>query len=153
MQIRKAEPLDTERLIKMRWDFTIEDHPEKEQADVHVYEKECRRFLEEAIAGDRWHIWVAERAGVIVSHIYIQLVDKVPRPGRVTRPFAYMTNVYTVPSHRGTGIGSQLLEHIHQWVKEHEYEFILVWPSEAGEPYYKKNGYTRVEEPMEYIRE
>ncbi|GAK14353.1 hypothetical protein JCM19039_4265 [Geomicrobium sp. JCM 19039] len=96
---------------------------------------------------------VAEQAGVIVSHMYIQLVDKVPRPGRVTRPFAYMTNVYTVPSHRGMGIGSQLLEHIHQWVKEHEYEFILVWPSEAGEPYYKKNGYARVEEPMEYIPE
>ncbi|GAK14352.1 hypothetical protein [Geomicrobium sp. JCM 19039] len=57
MQIRKANLLDTERLIKMRWDFTIEDHPEKEQADVHAYEKECRRFLEEAIAGDRWHIW------------------------------------------------------------------------------------------------
>ncbi|WP_338080684.1 GNAT family N-acetyltransferase [Cohnella luojiensis] len=50
-------------------------------------------------------IRVAETNGVIASRIYIQLIDKVPRPGRVTYPFAYMTNVYTDPDYRSRGIG------------------------------------------------
>ncbi|WP_059172393.1 GNAT family N-acetyltransferase [Bacillus sp. FJAT-27445] len=152
MRIRLAEKRDIEQLIKMRWDFTLEDYPAAAlESDYDAFELECRVFLENAMDGGRWFIWVAEEEGRIVSHIYIELIQKVPRPGRVTRPFAYMTNVYTVPEYRGKGIGSKLILAINEWVKDSKYEFIIVWPSEDGVPFYERNGYSHCKEPMEFF--
>ncbi|HZH61010.1 MAG TPA: GNAT family N-acetyltransferase [Metabacillus sp.] len=99
-------------------------------------------------------IWVAEENEKIVSHIYIELIQKVPRPGRITHPFVYMTNVYTIKEFRNKGnkgIGSELLTTINEWTKENRYEFIIVWPSDDSINYYKKNSYVYCTEPMEYF--
>ena len=151
MNIRLAEPKDIKQLIKMRWDFTIEFDESKRAAPFNDFEKECQHFLENAMDSDQWYIWVAEENGKIVSHIYIELIQKVPRPGRVTHRFAYMTNVYTVKEFRSQGIGSKLLSTINEWAKENSYEFIIVWPSDESVEYYKKNSYVHCKEPMEYF--
>ena len=151
MIIRFAEEKDIEQLIKMRWDFTIEDDESKKDASYDHFEKECHAFLVSAINSGLWFIWVAEENGKIVSHIYIELIQKVPRPGRVTSPFAYMTNVYTVPKYRGRGIGSKVLQEINKWIKDNNYEFVIVWPSEDSIHYYERNGYVHCKEPMEYF--
>lgn len=151
MNIRFAELKDIDQLIRMRWDFTIEDDETKRSASFHDFEKECRVFLEQAIQNENWFIWVAEENGRVLSHIYIELIQKVPRPGRTTYPFAYMTNVYTEPKSRNKGIGSKMLKVIHEWVKEKHYEFVIVWPSDESIPYYEKNGYTHSSEPLEYF--
>lgn len=153
MEIRLATMEDIDQLIRMRWDFTLEDYPEMTQNSdgYDAFEKECREFLEKAIAGERWHIWIAKENGQVISHIYIELIEKVPRPGRITRPFAYMTNVYTVPAWRGKGVGGKLLAQINTWVKENDYEFVIVWPSEEGIEFYKRHGYTNCVEPLEFV--
>jgi len=94
---------------------------------------------------------VAEENDKIVSHIYIELIHKVPRLRRETYPFAYMTNVYTVPEYRGKGIGSKVLREINKWISENKYEFVIVWPSEDSIPYYERNRYVHCKEPMEYF--
>jgi GNAT superfamily N-acetyltransferase len=153
MNIRLAEVKDIKQLTRMRWDFTIEyDESKKiEQTPFNDFEKECQSFLENALNSGQWFIWVAEENGEIVSHIYIELIHKVPRPGRVTFPFAYMTNVYTIKEFRNKGIGSLLLSTINEWTIEKRYEFIIVWPSDDSINYYKKNGYNHCTEPMEYF--
>lgn len=151
--IRLAETKDIEQLIKMRWDFTVETHSSKklDESDFEKFLLECQSFLENVMKSGQWFIWVAEEEGRIISHIYIELIQKVPRPGRVTRPFAYMTNVYTVNDYRNKGIGSRLLNTINDWVKQEQYEFIIVWPSDESVNYYQKNGYSHCKEPMEYF--
>ncbi|WP_027964098.1 GNAT family N-acetyltransferase [Halalkalibacillus halophilus] len=151
MNIRLAEMKDLKQLIKMRWDFTIEYDESKRKASYEEFEKECHAFLVHAINQDTWFIWVAEEDGVIISHIYIELIHKVPRPGRVTRPFAYLTNTYTLPSYRKKGIGSKVLQAIHSWVDQQQYEFVFVWPSDESIDYYRRNGYEHCSEPMEYV--
>ncbi|MEC1375818.1 GNAT family N-acetyltransferase [Heyndrickxia oleronia] len=153
MEIRLAEEKDIDQLIKMRWDFTIEeDYENKIQPSAFEdFKQECRTFLEKYLDGDQWFIWIAEDEGIIVSHIYIEIIQKVPRPGRITKPFAYMTNVYTVKEYRNKGIGSRLLSRINEWVKENNYEFVIVWPSDDSVNFYQKNGYVQCTEPMEYF--
>ena len=63
---------------------------------MKILSKNAEHFWRNNLDGDQWFIWIAEDEGIIVSHIYIELIQKVPRPGRITKPFAYMTNVYTV---------------------------------------------------------
>ncbi|WP_053599701.1 GNAT family N-acetyltransferase [Bacillus sp. FJAT-18017] len=151
MNIRLAELRDIKQLIKMRWDNTIEFDEGKKDENYEEFEKECQTFLENAINSKQWFIWVAEDNEKIVSHIYIELIHKVPRPGRVTHPFLYMTNVYTIPEYRNGGIGSKVLSSINHWIKVNKFEFAIVWPSEEAINYYKKNGYVHCTEPMEYI--
>ncbi len=150
MEYRLAKKDDIEQLIKMRWDFTLEDYPEMgEGVTFSAFAEECSGFLEQAIDNGQWFIWVAEDHEKIVSHIYVELIQKVPRPGRVTNPFVYMTNVYTVPCYRGKGIGSQLLSRVNEWAKDQKYEFIIVWPSDTSIEFYSRNGYAHCKEPME----
>ncbi|CAG9608161.1 GNAT family N-acetyltransferase [Pseudoneobacillus rhizosphaerae] len=151
MKIRLAEAKDIEQLIKMRWDFTIEYDESKKNESFDDFERECHSFLENALKSNQWFIWVVEENGNIASHIYIELIQKVPRPGRITYPFAYMTNVYTVPEYRNKGVGSKLLSSINKWIKDNHYEFVIVWPSDEAINYYKKNGYVHSKEPMEYF--
>lgn len=151
MNIRFAEVKDIKQLIRMRWDFTIEHDESKKNESFDDFEKECQTFLENALKIDQWFIWVAEDDEKIVSHIYIELIQKVPRPGKRTYPFAYMTNVYTVPEYRNMGVGSKLLDSINKWIKENNYEFVIVWPSDDSINYYKKNGYVHCTEPMEFF--
>lgn len=153
MNIRLAERKDFDQLIQMRWDFTIEDYETKSfgENEMDSFKLECQTFLENALNSGNWFIWVAEEDEKIVSHIYIELIQKVPRPGRITFPFAYMTNVYTIKKYRSKGIGSKLMKTIHEWVKENKYEFIIVWPSDASRNYYERNGYKLCNDPMEFF--
>lgn len=152
MNIRLAERKDIDQLVRMRWDFTMEDYEDKlKESNFEAFHLECSTFLENAIESDTWFIWVAEEGTKIVSHIYIELIQKVPRPGRITFPFAFMTNVYTVQDFRNKGIGSNLITAINDWVKSKKYEFIIVWPSDESIDYYKKNGYKHCKEPMEFF--
>lgn len=87
MLIRMAKHSDIEALIKMRLDFTLEY-----KADLLItetifeeYHHETKQFLENAIDSNQWYIWVAEANGVVVSHIFLGLIYKVPRPGKKTK--------------------------------------------------------------------
>ncbi|SER78271.1 GNAT family N-acetyltransferase [Psychrobacillus sp. OK032] len=153
MIVRLAERADIDQLVQMRWDFTMEDYEEKvfDESNFEGFHIECSYFLKSAIESGNWFIWVAEEEGRIVSHIYIELIQKVPRPGRITYPFAFMTNVYTIKEFRNKGIGSNLITTINEWAKGKKYEFIIVWPSEDSIDYYKKNGYSHCREPMEFF--
>jgi GNAT superfamily N-acetyltransferase len=150
--IRLAQIKDIDQLIK-RWDFTVEEdfNGTIKESEYRNFQKECEYFLLNAINSNHWFIWVAEINGEIVSHIYIELIQKVPRPGRITYPFAYMTNVFTVEQYRGKGIGGKLITEINKWVNEMNYEFIIVWPSDDRINFYKRNGYKHCNQPMEYV--
>lgn len=154
MNYRLAINDDIDQLIRMRWDFTNEYNTNKIEEDQYEgFYLECKSFLTEAISSNKWFVWVADSDGQILSHIYIQLIDKVPRPGRKTNQFTYMTNVYTLPDFRGKEIGSQLLKEIEGWSRRNKYEFIIVWPSDWSIEFYERNGYKQCKEPMELILE
>jgi GNAT superfamily N-acetyltransferase len=98
---------------------------------------------------ESWVVWVAELEGKLVSHIFIQIIDTVPRPGRSYSPYGYVTNVYTIPEHRSKGIGSMIMEQINHWSKENNLTFLMVCPSETSVEFYERHGFARTIEVME----
>ena len=146
--IRRAVEADIDALVEMRRDFTFEDYEPDEAGESATYESECRAFLREAIAGGRWQVWVAEIDGSIISHAFVALVDKVPRPVRERRHIAYLTNVYTRPDHRGRVIGARLIEQAQAAAREADVELMLVWPSEASIAFYERLGFAAPGEPF-----
>ncbi|WP_232697461.1 GNAT family N-acetyltransferase [Brevibacillus daliensis] len=147
--IRMATHDDIEQLIEMRWNFTLE-HNDSVTADKwEPFQDECREFLLQAINGNKWRIWVAEIDHMVVSHIYVELIEKVPRPGRTTYPYGFMTNVYTRPPFRNKGIGSNLLTAVKDWATNRKLEFLIVWPSDESVEFYTRNDFTLSKESME----
>ena len=147
MNIRQYEDNDIPRLIQMRFDFTAETK-EIDPALFEPFRQECIQFFQEIQDSERWHIWVAEVEGEVVSHVFVQMIDTVPRPGRVKSPWAYVTNVYTVPAYRAQGIGGAVMDEVNKWAKETGITFLLVWPSETSAAFYARYGFERAEEAM-----
>jgi GNAT superfamily N-acetyltransferase len=146
--IRMATLDDMDKLVQMRWDFSEEDN--ESGANFEEFQLICRVFLVNALSGSDWKIWIAELDGEIVSHMYLQLIHKVPRPGKSPDLyFGYVTNVYTRPSYRSKGFGTKIHQAMERWSKEHEVEFLILWPSTNSVDFYVRNEFARSEEALE----
>ena len=148
LTVRGAELRDVDELVWMRADFTFEDFEPGQVSSRPGFEEDCRAFLGEAIESGRWQIWLAETEGRIVSHVFIALVDKVPRPIRENARIAYLTNVYTRPGYRGRGIGATLLRKAQEAAREADVELVIVWPSDESVEFYEREGFKRPDEPL-----
>ncbi|MDX6481283.1 MAG: hypothetical protein QOG85_1793 [Gaiellaceae bacterium] len=146
--VRLAERVDIDELVRLRADFTFEDAGAQTQLTNPGYEEECSAFLESAIEGGRWQIWVAELDGRVVSHAFVALVDKVPRPIYEPRRIAYLTNVYTRPEHRNRGIGADVIRRAQEAAREADVEVMIVWPSDESVDFYAREGFERRDEPL-----
>lgn len=147
--IRLATLDDVDDLVQMRWEFS-EDERNNSIVSFEEFHKICSEFLIKAINGGDWYIWIAEIEKNIVSHMYLQLIHKVPRPGKSPDPyFGYVTNVYTRPDYRSKGIGTKIHTAMEQWSKEKNVEFLILWPSSESVQFYSRNGFYQCEEAME----
>ena len=145
--VRLAQLGDVDELVRMRADFTFE-HFDGTLPTNPGYDQECRAFLEDAIEGGRWQIWVAELDGSVVSHAFVALVDKIPRPIYAPRRIAYLTNVYTRPEHRNLGIGAAVIRRAQETARDADVELMIVWPSEESVDFYAREGFERPDEPL-----
>ncbi|MBM7564761.1 GNAT family N-acetyltransferase [Paenibacillus sacheonensis] len=149
MNIRLAALEDVAQLVQMRWDFSEEEHL-MNTAGFDEFNRDCSEFLINAMGSGNWYIWVAETERTLVSHMYLQLIHKVPRPGKSRHPhYGYVTNVYTRPAYRSQGIGSRLHNAMEIWSKENEVEFLVLWPSRDSVRFYARNGFSHCKEAME----
>lgn len=146
--VRRADVGDIDDLVQMRADFTFEDADAQTQLTNPGYEDEFRAFLEDAIEGGRWQIWVAELDGSVVSHAFLALVDRVPRPIYEPRRIAYLTNVYTRPEHRNRGIGAAVIRRAQEAAREADVVVIIVWPSDESVDFYAREEFERRDQPL-----
>jgi GNAT superfamily N-acetyltransferase len=151
MEYLLAAPEDIPILAEMRWENRQERGHESQPAPENKADfiQVCQQFLEEAFYSGHWYIWVAAEEAELVAHIYVHMIEKVPRLSSFHPCFGYMTNVYTRPSWRGEGVGGRLLEAVVDWAKEEGMEFLFLWPSEESSNFYSKAGFTNQTEVME----
>ena len=148
MRVRIATRDDVEALAELRSDFRIEEGtpPDAEPDFLDRFSS----FFAEALAGGRWTVWVAETdAGTLVSNVWVYRIPKVPSPGAPARDFGYVTNVYTRPSERSRGVGGRVLTAVSRWARELDLEMLIVWPSEASVPFYRRAGFEPTVEMLE----
>jgi ribosomal protein S18 acetylase RimI-like enzyme len=145
LEIRLATSDDIQELVELRRRLTFEDESGEERAG---YEDECRLFLEEAMSAGRWRIWLACVGPKIVSHLFVALIEKVPRPTREHRKIAYLTNAYTVPEYRNRGIGGRLLATAQKDAADRSVELMIVWPSDESVGFYRNFGFDSERDPL-----
>ena len=146
MKFRLAEPPDLSQLACMRWEYWVEDGSHQAQQSKEDFVDSFVKAFTKSLSRD-WYIWCAVQDDLILSHVYIQRIQKVPKPSAPMDAFGYVTNVYTRPSQRGKGIGSNVMKHVKAWAHEEDLEFLVLWPSQASIPFWNEMGFS-VDAPL-----
>jgi GNAT superfamily N-acetyltransferase len=145
--VRRASAGDAERLAALRWSFSAEFHEALEPLDAFTvrFTAFARRVLHES----RWAVWVAEADGELVGTVWMELVERVPRPHSLRRFIGYVTNVYVIPARRDSGIGARLIQAAIGWGRDSDCEILVLWPSEASVRFYERGGFRSADAVME----
>ena len=142
-----ATDKDADMLAELRWQHKSEEKPfdiDKKEDFIHF----CSEHLKDRFR-DGLYCWVAAENGLILAHIYIVKVKKVPKPDEFNGAWGYTTAVYCVPEYRNRGIGSALMEKVKEWGVNQKLELLIVWPSERSVPFYERAGFNGINDVLE----
>jgi ribosomal protein S18 acetylase RimI-like enzyme len=155
--IRLATPDDGDDLARMRWDFTADDGPpDGEIEPLESFGPSFVRTFRGYLASGRWRIWVAERRNEqhdersVIGCVWVQWVDRVPRPTHRAHSLGYVTNVYVAPAWRNRGVGGRLLEAAVEDGRRIGHALMFLWPTEESVDFYRRAGFERSDELMEH---
>jgi ribosomal protein S18 acetylase RimI-like enzyme len=147
--IRPALPADAPTLATLRYAFraALNEPAEAEAAFV----ARCTTWMAARLApGTPWRCWVAERDGVLVGQLWLQLVEKIPNPGPELEHHAYITNVYVDPAARG-GLGQRLMSAALDFCRSQPVDSVILWPTERSRSLYARNGFASPTDMMEAV--
>jgi len=151
MIYRQANISDTKILAGLFWEHVNEDNP-LNLAEKEAYVRECSEHIKHRLGVDL-HCWIADDNGRIVSHIYIILTNKIPKPGKINPKWGRLSSVRTIPEYRNQGVGSTLMDKVTTWSREQNLEELVVWPSARSVSFYERAGFEGENEVMEMLFE
>jgi ribosomal protein S18 acetylase RimI-like enzyme len=100
--------------------------------------------------GKELFCYIAEINGLIVSHIFLLITQKLPKIGRPNASYARISTVRTIPRYRNQGIGSMLMDYVKKYCIEKNVEELVVFgPTEESISFYEKAGFKKENEVME----
>ena len=148
---RLAEEKDFLQLAEMKWEHSAEDDITYGETNIVGVDKQA--FINDYITflknDSTYTIFVLERNDVIISAMYVAIIDKVPKPKVSKSYIAYLTNVHTMQEYRNKGYGTELFSYIKNYLKEKGCELIFVWPSDNSVNWYSRNGFKSENDIME----
>lgn len=151
MKIRLCEEKDFSQLAEMRWLHFEEDDTDYNEHNLDGVSKD--KFISEFVSflttNNDYKIFVVENTGVIISSMFVYMIPKLPKPNGNAKHIAYLTNVFTRKEYRNRNIGTELLNHIKNYLAEQKCELIFVWPSDNSIRWYQRNGFSDINEIFE----
>jgi GNAT superfamily N-acetyltransferase len=110
-----------------------------------------QKHLEDSDRDGRTAHWLIDDEGVIVGVMTVRIVQKEPSPSKERGSWGYLTNSFVMPERRNRGLGTQLLRSIRSWAIDLGLELLIVWPSEASYPFYRRAGFKGRDDPLELL--
>ena len=151
LRIRQAHAADADEIARLRWEFSLEGHEPTEsyEAFTRRMAAEVRRYL----ASGRWSIWVAEHPEIarrLIATLFLQRIDKVPRPYPRPGAWGYITNVFVDARWRDRGVGREVMDVAIAAARAEGLDTLLLWPSHRAVPFYERAGFATATEAMEF---
>jgi GNAT superfamily N-acetyltransferase len=88
--------------------------------------------------------WIAEDRGHPVGMVNLLTFERMPRSGHATSRWGYLGNLYVLPDHRLTGVGTQLVTALLATAAQRGLERVLVHPNEGTLPFWSRAGFVGV---------
>lgn len=146
--IRSALPADAAALARLRFalraSLAMAWEPESE------FLSRCTAWMAERLApGSAWQCWIAETEKGIVGSVWLQHIEKIPNPGDDPELHAYVSNLYVAPNHRGSGLGTRLLQECIGASPNDLVDKMILWPSPESRTLYQRHGFAVREDMFE----
>ena len=149
MIIRKATIEDVGLLSEVR-KLQLIDEGISPDCDI---DPELSAFFKKWLVSDNFLQLIAEENGKLLSTAAIVYYDLPPSFTNKIGVRGYITNVYTVPEHRGKGLAKTLLKTLLDDAKSRGIKKIWLGASKLGRPLYEKLGFIQQESYMELTLE
>ncbi len=137
--IREATIDDAVAIAEQRMEYFVEEVGRR--PDIQDFVPRMTNVVRKSIESGDSVVWIAEDNGLLVSITWVKIMVKVPWPDPFNARWAYVTNVYSRPTHRGLGIGTRLMKLLQEWATEQGFEFLILWPSEKSVAWYRRLGF------------
>lgn len=90
----------------------------------------------------RYPSWIASSLdGNPLGALTITVIQGLPRPGRIPRPWGHMTNFYVRPEARRMGLGGRLLDEALAWADARSLLWIQLMTSDDGRSLFERAGF------------
>ena len=148
-EIHLATLDDVDELVRLRLDFLQEVGSLKDGVDVGELGAAMRDYFVRKLPSGEFLVWVAESEGEIVATSGVTIFERPPNGGNVAGLEAYLSNMYTLPSWRGKGIGTALIATVVAHLKATHVRRIWLHATDEGRPVYARAGFVPSETDME----
>ena len=112
-------------------------------AQLNAADPIYRRWLGRMMRSRRAVAWIVEApGGRPVGSGVVWIPEAQPRPGELARPRPYLMSMYTVPSFRGRGAATGIVESALAWAREQGYRRFTLHASDMGRSVYARLGFT-----------
>jgi GNAT superfamily N-acetyltransferase len=146
MEIRSATSADAGVLAELRWEFRTGRQAAAEKHDLFV--KRCAAWMRRELTSANWRAWVAVVDGVVVGHLWMHAIQKIPNPVAESETLVYLSNFYVRESARG-GLGTKLLDTALGWARSNHVDRIVLWPTARSVTLYLRHGFSHGGDVME----
>ena len=148
--IRLATVSDAPMLARFRYDFRSSLGAVRENEVDFV--QRCSSWMQERLAADSpWKCWIAELDQTPIGHLWSQIIEKISNPTIEPEHHVYLTNFYVREEARAGGIGSMLLSVALDWIRTHDVNAVILWPTERSRSLYQRHGFAVRPDLMELI--
>jgi ribosomal protein S18 acetylase RimI-like enzyme len=118
-----------------------EVNPSKDPFSNPSYLEATRSYFARALAEGSYFSAVAEEGGLLLGANGMVLYDKPPSIlGGVGR-IAHVSNVYTLPEHRGRGIATRLMQLLVDRARREGADYMELGATDAGRSVYERVGF------------
>lgn len=144
LRIRCAVATDVGELARLRALMDIEDGV----VEPAGFGEQFARWFERH--SHRFTIVVAQSGDRLVGTVWLERVERVPRPGEVDpAALGYVTFAFVESVYRNQGVGTAMLGRLRAAAVEEGCAVLIVWPSERSIPLYRRSGFASPSELLE----
>jgi GNAT superfamily N-acetyltransferase len=131
--VRVAGDDDLAVIAALRAQWTPGAEPEDD------FEEELAAWL--AAEGDRRTVWLAFLGGAAVGLASVFEYRRMPRPGRMSSSWGYVSNMFVREDARDRGVGSALLAALVEAADARGYARLVLSPTLRAVPFYEHAGF------------
>src|ERR1051325_11312916 len=138
--VRRATVDDVTNLARFRYAFRSRRHAATEEENEFL--TRCVAWMRPRLhAESRWRVWLLEENGTPIGNLWVQIIEKIPNPGKESELHAYVSNVFVLPEYRNTGGGGMLLDAALAECRVFHVDTMFLWPSDESRPLYQRHGF------------
>lgn len=142
MILRKATIQDIDLLIKLRFDYLIEDNGSLVQNEKIIIQEQLREYYGKHIQDNTFIGVIAEIDNRIASTAYLAISEKPANPAFITGKTGTLLNVLTYPDFRRKGIATKVITFLIDEAKRMGVSSIDLSATSDGKLLYEKMGFT-----------